>query len=53
MPNVLILHLARIGLNYNTFQNEKINQLLEFPNILNLAPYSYKHSLKGQYHELL
>jgi len=53
MPNVLILHLARIGLNYNTFQNEKINQLFEFPNILNLAPYSYKHTLKGQDHELL
>jgi hypothetical protein len=47
MPNVLILHLARIGLNYDTFANEKINTCFEFPNLLDLTPYSYKHTLKG------
>jgi hypothetical protein len=37
---VLIVHLQRILFNYDTFQNEKINSKLEFPNSLSLEPYT-------------
>ena len=57
LPNVLIIHLQRILLNYDTLMNEKINSRLEFPNQLNLKPYmadasieddnEYEYSLKG------
>ena len=40
-PNVLIVQLIRFDLNYETWQTEKINTHYEFPQILNLAPYSY------------
>lgn len=40
-PNVLIVQLIRFDLNYETWQTEKINSHYEFPQILNLAPYSY------------
>lgn len=40
-PNVLIVHLQRIIFNFDTFQNDKINQLFEFPKELDLTPYSY------------
>ena len=41
MPNVLIIHLQRIAFNMETFQNEKINSYCEFPNLLDLSPYSF------------
>jgi ubiquitin carboxyl-terminal hydrolase 34 len=40
-PNVLIMQLVRFDLNYETWQTEKINSHYEFPQILDLAPYSY------------
>ena len=40
-PNVLIVHLQRIIFNFDTFQNDKINQHFEFPQHLDLTPYSY------------
>jgi ubiquitin carboxyl-terminal hydrolase 34 len=40
-PNVLIIHLQRIIFNFDTFQNDKINQHFDFPQILDLKPYSY------------
>ena len=40
-PNILVVHLQRILFDFNTFQNEKMNQLFEFPNDLDLSPYSY------------
>jgi ubiquitin carboxyl-terminal hydrolase 34 len=40
-PNVLIVHLQRIIFNFDTFQNDKMNQYYEFPKHLDLAPYSY------------
>lgn len=43
-PNVLIVHLQRILFDFNTFQNEKMNQYFEFPHELDLTPYSY-HSV--------
>lgn len=40
-PNVLIVHLQRIVFNFDTFQNDKLNQHFEFPRQLDLRPYSY------------
>lgn len=40
-PNVLIVHLQRIVFNFDTFRNDKVNQWFEFPEILDLKPYSY------------
>jgi ubiquitin carboxyl-terminal hydrolase 34 len=40
LPNVLIVHLQRIGFNYDTFQNDKVNSRLEFPKQLNLKNYT-------------
>jgi hypothetical protein len=41
-PNVLFVHLQRIVFSFDTFANEKINSKLEFPQILNLKPYTIK-----------
>jgi ubiquitin carboxyl-terminal hydrolase 34 len=30
-PNVLIVHLQRILFNFETYQNDKLNQSFEFP----------------------
>ena len=40
-PNVLIVHLQRLLFNFDTFQNDKLNQHFEFPQQLDLRPYSY------------
>jgi ubiquitin carboxyl-terminal hydrolase 34 len=40
-PNVLIVHLQRIIFNFDTFQNDKLNQHFDFPQQLDLTPYSY------------
>lgn len=40
-PNVLIVHLQRIVFNFDTFQNDKLNQHFDFPRQLDLRPYSY------------
>ena len=40
-PNVLILHLQRIEFNFEKMQNDKINSYFEFPQVLDLKPYSY------------
>ena len=40
-PNVLIVHLQRLLFNFDTFQNDKLNQHFEFPEHLDLRPYSY------------
>lgn len=47
-PNVLIVNLQRIIFNFDTFQNDKINTSFEFPNILNLRDYSFKHVMKSE-----
>lgn len=41
-PNVLFVHLQRIVYSFNTWSNQKINTKLEFPQILNLKPYTVK-----------
>mmetsp|Transcript_59990 Transcript_59990/g.82403 ORF Transcript_59990/g.82403 Transcript_59990/m.82403 type:complete len:120 (+) Transcript_59990:2735-3094(+) len=40
-PNVLIIHCQRLVFNFETFLNDKINSLFEFPTVLDLKPYSY------------
>jgi ubiquitin C-terminal hydrolase len=40
VPNMLIIHLQRIVFNFDTFANEKINSRLEFPNTVDLYPYT-------------
>lgn len=40
-PNVLIVHLQRFCFNFDTFRNDKINTYFEFPQILDLTPYSF------------
>jgi ubiquitin carboxyl-terminal hydrolase 34 len=40
-PNVLIVHLQRIGFNFDTFENDKMNTLCKFPAVLDLKPYSF------------
>jgi len=46
-PNVLIVHLQRIVFNFDTFQNDKLNSFMEFPNTLDLKPYSF-HEVMGK-----
>lgn len=50
-PNVLIVHLQRICFNFDTFQNDKINSFCEFPNVLDLKPYSF-HEVMGKENRL-
>lgn len=40
-PNVLFVHLQRIVFSFDTYNNEKINSKFEFPNTLDLKPFSY------------
>ena len=40
-PNILIVHLQRIGFNFETFETDKVNTLCKFPTLLDLKPYSY------------
>ena len=40
-PNILIVHLQRIGFNFETFETDKFNTLCKFPTMLDLKPYSY------------
>lgn len=47
-PNVLFVHLQRIVFNFNTYNNEKINTKFEFPNQLDLRPYSFKHIVEKE-----
>eukprot|EP01022_Parablepharisma_sp_SALTPOND_P020710 TRINITY_DN384_c0_g1_i1.p1 TRINITY_DN384_c0_g1~~TRINITY_DN384_c0_g1_i1.p1 ORF type:complete len:1619 (-),score=198.46 TRINITY_DN384_c0_g1_i1:10622-15478(-) len=40
LPNVLIVHLQRFTYNFDLGINEKIHSRFEFPNALNLCPYT-------------
>lgn len=40
MPNYLFLHLQRLVFDMEEMQNVKINSRIEFPNQLNLKPYT-------------
>lgn len=47
-PNVLIVHLQRIIFNFETFRNDKINSYFEFPNVLDLKPYSFTEVMRKE-----
>jgi len=47
-PNVLIVHLQRITFNMETFRNDKINTLFDFPMMLDLKPYSYYNVMEKE-----
>lgn len=47
-PNVLIVHLQRIIFNFDTFRNDKINSFFEFPQQLDLKPYSFYEVMKKE-----
>lgn len=49
-PNVLIVNLQRIVFNFDTYQNDKINTHFEFPNVLDLKEYSFKHVMEREHH---
>merc|ERR1712130_907882 len=40
LPNTIFFHLKRFELNFETFRHEKSNQRFEFPQSLNLEPYT-------------
>lgn len=39
LPNTLIVHLNRIVFDFDTMRNVKLNDKLEFPNLLNVRPF--------------
>ena len=41
MPNVLILHLKRLEYDFEKDGLDKVNSYFEFPNVLDMKPYSY------------
>ena len=47
-PNILIVHLQRICFNFDTFQNDKINSFCEFPNVLDLKPFSFHEVMRKE-----
>ena len=43
-----MLQLQRIMLDYDTFQNTKINTRFEFPNVLDLTEFSLNHIMRKE-----
>jgi hypothetical protein len=46
-PNVLLLHLNKVGFNHTTYMPEKINSKFEFPDVLDINPNSFKGAMSG------
>ena len=46
VPNTLIVHLQRIIFDFDTLRNQKLNDRVEFPNILNLKEYTSGEIMK-------
>lgn len=47
-PNVFVIQLQRIVFDFDTFQNQKVNSHFEFPETLDLTPYSMNHIMKAE-----
>lgn len=45
---MLFVHLQRLVFNFDTFQNDKVNTALEFPDTLDLKPYSFYHIMEKE-----
>ena len=48
LPNILVIHLKRINMNFNEDKIEKINSRFEFPKILNLKNYCIENILNKE-----
>ena len=48
LPNILIIHLNRLLLNYENGNLEKINSRFEFPKTLNLKKYCIENNIKEE-----
>lgn len=48
LPNMLIVHLQRLYFDMDTFQNQKLNSRVEFPNVLNVKPFMINEVLKQE-----
>lgn len=46
LPNMLFLHLQRIVFDMDTFMNKKLNNRIEFPNVLNVKAFMKSEVLK-------
>jgi ubiquitin C-terminal hydrolase len=46
LPNTLILHLKRLDFDFNTMLNVKLNDRIEFPNVLNMKNFMLSEVLK-------
>jgi ubiquitin carboxyl-terminal hydrolase 34 len=46
LPNTLIVHLQRITFDMDTLRNVKLNDRVEFPNVLNLREFTTAEVLK-------
>lgn len=46
LPNILILHLNRIVFDFDQMINIKLNDRIEFPNVLNMKDYMLSEVMK-------
>ena len=46
LPNTLILHLKRLDYDFNTMTNVKLNDRLEFPNVLSMKEFMLSEVIK-------
>lgn len=46
LPNMLFVHLQRIIFDMDTFMNKKLNNRIEFPNVLDVKPFMKSEILK-------
>ena len=49
LPNVLVIHLQRMNLNYETFETVKVNSKLTYQLVINLKEYSTEEINKCKY----
>jgi ubiquitin carboxyl-terminal hydrolase 34 len=47
-PNVFVIQLQRIIFDFDRFENQKVNSYFEFPETLDLTPYSLNHIMKSE-----
>lgn len=53
MSDMLVLHLKRFELNFDTFRREKVNDSFEFPLRINMLPYTKEGLEQAEHAELI
>ena len=48
LPNILVVSLRRFELDFETFETVKRNDVMEFPQILNIEKYTHDHFKKEE-----